>query len=104
MQEWNVDSSFELQDIKTQPIRPDQLEEMKDLAGSYEDLFSRKSRQYAARDLKSKTLIEKDYKELIVEEYTFLKRPVLITENEIFIGNSKENIAKAKEFLKNSKN
>lgn len=104
MQEWNVDSSFELQDIKTQTVSPDQLDEMKDLAGSYEALFSRKSRQFAARDLKSKTLSEKDYKELILEEYTFLKRPVLIVENEIFIGNSKENVAKAKEFLKNMKN
>lgn len=100
MQEWNVDSSFELQDIKTQAISPAQLDEMKDLAGSYEALFSRKSRQYTARDLKTKALEEKDYKDLILEEYTFLKRPVLMVENEIFIGNSKENVAKAKKFLK----
>ena len=83
---------FELQEIKTQPITVQQLEEMHVLAGSYEALFSRRSRQYAAMDLKNKTLTEKDYKQLILEEYTFLKRPVVIMDGNIFIGNSKKNV------------
>lgn len=90
---------FEKQDIKTAQISPEQLEEMKAKAGSYEVLFSRRSRQYAARDLKNQTLTEEDYKNLILEEYTFLKRPVLLIAEEIFIGNSKKVVAAANEKL-----
>ena len=83
---------FTLQEIKSDPITVNQLEEMKDLAGSYESLFSRRAKKYKAMDLKNEALTEKDYKQLILEEYTFLKRPVIIIEDEIFIGNSKKTI------------
>lgn len=89
----NKAESFEMQDIKSNKITAAQLDEMKALAGSYEALFSRRSQQYAARGLKDKTLTEQDYRELILEEYTFLKRPVAIVGKEIFIGNSAETIA-----------
>jgi arsenate reductase (glutaredoxin) len=66
------------------------------LAGSYEGLFSRVALKYKALGLKEKKLTEEDYKKYILEEYTFLKRPVIITGNKIFIGNSKNNIAAVK--------
>ena len=50
--------------------------------------------------LHEKQLAEKDYRNLILEEYTFLKRPVAIIHNEIFIGNTKENVEKLKKALK----
>ena len=83
-------NSFDLQDIKTDKITATQLDEMKALAGSYEALFSCRSQQYATRGLKEKTLSEQDYRDLILEEYTFLKRPVAIVAKNIFIGNSAE--------------
>lgn len=88
---------FILQDIKTDNITLTQLEEMHALAGSYESLFSKRARLYKERNLKEKTLTEKDYKELILEQYTFLKRPVIINNNQIFIGNSKKTIEAAKQ-------
>ena len=91
--------SFEMQDIKTDKITATQLDEMKALAGNYEALFSRRSQQYAARGLKDKTLTEQDYRDLILEEYTFLKRPVAIVGKEIFIGNNAEVIAALQEKL-----
>lgn len=89
MNEWRVDSSFELQDIKVEKITPTQLDELKELTGSYETLFSRVARKYREMKLGEKSLSENDYRELILSEYTFLKRPVLILDNQIFIGNSK---------------
>ncbi len=83
---------FVLQDVKTTKISAGQLEELKSMAGSYEALFSRRSRQYVARGLKDKALSETDYKALIFEEYTFLKRPVIVYEKEIFIGSSKASV------------
>lgn len=78
-----------LQDIKSEPITPAQLDEMKKLAGTYEALFSRKAMKYRSMGLHEKQLTEKDYRKLILEEYTFLKRPVAIINNQIFIGNTK---------------
>lgn len=94
--ELDLPSDFELQDIKANPVTEVELEELKELAGSYEALFSKRARLYKERDLKNKELSEKDYKNLILEHYTFLKRPVLVNGKDIFIGNSKKTVAAAK--------
>ncbi len=83
---------FELQEIKTQPITVKQIEEMHGLSKSYEALFSRRSKKYVAMDLKNQALTEQDYKQLILDEYTFLKRPVVLIDDTIFIGNTKKNV------------
>ena len=84
----NIDG-FTLQDIKQEPITPQQLEEMERLAGSYEALFSRRATLYKERGLKDMNLNEADYKNLILEHYTFLSRPVIVDGESIFVGNSK---------------
>lgn len=86
--------SFDLQDIKTNKISVAQIEEMKKLAGSYESLFSRRALKYRSLGLNEMNLTEVDYKKYILEEYTFLKRPVFIVNGYIFIGNSKKEIEK----------
>jgi len=83
---------FEKQDIKTEPITPAQIDKMKDLAGSYESLFSRRAMKYKAMNLAEKNLSEEDYRKLILDEYTFLKRPVFISDNDIFVGSSPKSI------------
>lgn len=83
---------FELQDIKTQPVTAKQLEEMHRLARSYEALFSRRSQKYRPMGLHEKTLSEQDYRDLILQEYSFLKRPVAIADGKIFIGNDKKTV------------
>ena len=69
-----------------------EIEEMQQLSGSYEALFSKKAILYKSMDLKNKVLTEDDYKNLILEHYTFLSRPVFIIDNKIYIGNSQQNI------------
>ncbi len=88
-----------LQDIKTTPMTPDQLTEMAQLAGSYEALFSKRARLYRQQGLHEKQLSEADYKTLILDHYTFLKRPVLVLENAIFVGNSKKTVDAARQAL-----
>lgn len=85
-------TDFTLKDIKKEAITSDELDEMKLLAGSYEALFSRRSRSYVALGLKNKNLNEEDYRNYILQDYTFLKRPVVIVGEEIFIGNQKKNV------------
>lgn len=83
---------FSFQDIKTERITPAQLDEMKKMAGSYEALFSRRAIKYKSLGLKDQPLTEKDYRRLILEEYTFLKRPVIIHGGKIFVGSEKKNL------------
>ena len=89
---------FIFQDIKTEKITAAQLTEMKDKAGSYEALFSRVALKYKTLDPKPSS--ESEYKKLILEEYTFLKRPVIFIGKEIFVGNSPKNVAAAKSALR----
>lgn len=99
LKELNLPTDFILQDIKTEPITVKQLEEMEALSGSYESLFSKRAKLYKEMDLKNQNLTEKDYKQYILEHYTFLSRPVIINGDAIFIGNSKKVTAKVKESL-----
>ncbi len=87
-----AENGFSFQEIKTEKITPVQLDEMKKLSGSYESLFSRRSLKYKSMNLKDKQLTEKDYRDLILQEYTFLKRPVAIVGEQIFIGSDKKTI------------
>ncbi|MEC5147830.1 ArsC/Spx/MgsR family protein [Chitinophaga sp. 212800010-3] len=80
------DRGFVLQDIKKEKITPEQLDQMKALSGSYESLFSRRSQLYRPMGLHEKELTEKDYRSLILQEYSFLKRPVAIVGKKIYIG------------------
>jgi arsenate reductase (glutaredoxin) len=93
------EKGFELQNIKEEPITEQQLLEMKNLAGSYESLFSKKSMKYRAWGLHEKSLSEKDMQELILKEYTFLKRPVFVVNDRIFIGNSKAVVDNLKVYI-----
>jgi len=86
-------ATFVFQEIKTQPITVAQLEAMYAYTQSYEALFSKRAKKYKQYNLKNQILTEKDYKQYLLEEYTFLKRPVFIVEDEIFFGNSKKTIA-----------
>lgn len=95
--------NLKVQDIKKEAITEQQLEKMYELAGSYEALFTRKSMKYRSMNLKDQTLSEEDFKKLILQEYTFLKRPVAIVNHKIFIGNSKKNVAALKAELQNAK-
>lgn len=92
IKELKLDDSFKFQDIKSTKITKEQIEEMKIMSGSYESLFSKKAMKYKAMGLKEKSLTENDYKKLILEEYTFLKRPVIIINDKVFVGNSKKTI------------
>ena len=88
---------FERQEIKANPVTVSQLEEMYSFSNSYESLFNKRAKKYKAMDLKNELITEKEYRQFILDEYTFLKRPVFIMDDEIFIGNSKKEIDRLKE-------
>lgn len=95
----NPSNDFVLQDIKEDEITVKQLEEMHELSQSYQALFSKRAKLYKEMGLKDQNLTEKDFKHYILEHYTFLKRPVIIIDNQIFIGNSKKTVETAKAIM-----
>lgn len=92
-------AGLEFQNIREQKITAKQLEEMKKMAGSFEALFSRRALKYKELGLRDKQLTEDDYKKYILAEDTFLKRPVTIIDDKIFIGNDKKTIEALKKAL-----
>ena len=96
LKELDISDDFQLQDIKKDPITKEQIEQMRALTDSYESLFSKRAMLYKELDLKNKSLTEEDYKNYILEHYTFLKRPVILFKDSIFIGNAKKTVEAAK--------
>lgn len=94
-------SAWELHELKSSPVTEQELAEMYQLTKSYEALFSRRSTQIKARNIDLKSLKEDDFKNLILDHYSFLKRPVFLTDKEIFIGNDKKNIENLEAFFVN---
>ena len=93
---------FDLIDIKSKGILESDLDSMVKLSGSYEALFSKKAMKYRSLGLNDIDLKEDDYRKYILQEYTFLKRPVFIIGKDIFIGNSKENIQSVQTKINNA--
>ena len=93
-------SDFEQREIKAKAVTEEELQELYALTQSYEALFSKKSTQIKERNIAVKSLQEEDFKTLILEDYRFLKRPVFIINQEIFIGSDKKNVELLRERLK----
>ncbi len=97
IKELEIGDDVELQDIKVQNIDAQTLDWLKEKVGSYEALFSKKAMKYRGLGLHEMQLTENDYRNYLLQEYTFLKRPFMINEGQVFIGNSKNEIAAAKD-------
>ena len=85
--------------IKEEGISADDIDLMKERAGSYEALFSRRAMKYRSMGLADKNLSEQDYRTLILGEYTFLKRPVFLFDDGVTVGSRKVEIEKARQLL-----
>lgn len=99
MKTLNLPKEFVLQDIKEEEITVSQLEELHKLSGSYEALFSKRAKLYKEMGLKDQKLSENDYRYYILDHYTFLSRPVIVFNNQVFIGNSAKTVEAAKQAI-----
>lgn len=99
--ELELTKNFTLQNVKENPINENELEALAEYSGSFESLLNRRSVLYRERKLKDQKLSEADCKALILEHYSFLKRPIIQIGDTYFIGNAKKTIENAKVFLSN---
>ena len=84
-------------DIKAEGISAEDLDAMKAHAGSYEALFSRRAMKFRSMGLADKALTEQDFRKLILEEYTFLKRPVFLFDDAVAAGSAKAAVEEARQ-------
>lgn len=89
----------ELIDIKATNIDADTLDWLKEKTGSYEEMFSKRALKYRSMGLNEMKLSENDFRKYMLEEYTFLRRPFIIYDDNVFIGNSPKTVKAAVEFF-----
>tara|TARA_B110000977_G_scaffold175841_1_gene230941 strand:+ start:236 stop:589 length:354 start_codon:yes stop_codon:yes gene_type:complete len=99
IKELKLNSTFIFREIKSNPITVQELELIHDLSKSYESIFNKRAKLFHEKKLKEQSLTELEYKNYILENYTFLKRPVIISNGKTFIGNSKKTIQEVKKHL-----
>ena len=95
----DLDDSIQKIDIKKNPINKDQLNYLYKIERCYENLINKKAQLFKTLGLSNKVLGENDFKNLLLKHYTFLKRPVLVYDNYLFIGNSSKVTIEMKKFL-----
>ncbi|MBA22255.1 MAG: hypothetical protein CMP52_02790 [Flavobacteriales bacterium] len=85
--------------IKEKPLTPEQLNVLFTKTKSYSALLNPRAQLLKKRGLKASELSEQESKALILEHYSFLKRPVLIYQNKIFVGNALATVEAAQKTL-----
>jgi arsenate reductase len=73
-------------DIKSDPLDRSEVEQLTELVGGAGELFSRRARKYREMNLSERELSTDDMLKLMAEEYTFIKRPVLVSGNGAVAG------------------
>lgn len=100
MKELSLPADVLLQDIKKEPISEEQLASLYAKTNSYEALINKRARKFKEWGIDAKTATESEFKDLLLKDYTFLKRPVLIWDENLFVGNAKATVAAAKKITK----
>lgn len=72
--------------IKEEPLSRAEIEELAVKLGGAENLFSRRSVKYREMGLRDKTLTTDEMFDLMADEYTFLKRPILVVGSTAIAG------------------
>lgn len=81
------ESKYEYFDIKSNPISPEVLDHLANVVGSYEALFNKRAIKFKDKNLRLSIQSDIDYRNLILSEYTFLKRPIFINNDEVGLEN-----------------
>lgn len=91
--------NFEIIDVKNNPLSEEEIDELARLAGSYEAIFNKQSKKYREKGLAHQSLTEEQFREYIIEEYTFLKRPAFHIGNQVFVGSSNKTVTSLMNYL-----
>ena len=84
--ETNGATIAESRDIKSNPLSRSEVQNLAEMVGGASELFSRRAIKYRAMTLNERVLSSEEMIELMAEEYTFIKRPVVVSEGHAVSG------------------
>lgn len=99
IKELDIEGALFLQDVKHHKATAEQLAFLYAHTQSYEALINKRGRVYAKLKKEGAKFTETIYKDLLEHEYSCLKRPILICNKKVFLGNSKATVAQMKHAL-----
>ncbi|WP_236972924.1 arsenate reductase family protein [Membranihabitans marinus] len=100
MKELNLnEETATLQDIKAVPPSAADIDFFYQKTQSYKALINGRSMEFRKRSIKPSEIDESRAKELLLDHYAFLKRPVIQIDDRIFVGNSAKTISEIKQHL-----
>lgn len=77
---------FDVRDIKENPLSGEEVEALAKMLGGANELFSRRAIKYREMKLGERELSNEEMLGLMTEEYTFLKRPILVYKSKAIAG------------------
>jgi len=92
-------NGIELQNVKETHISAKELDFAMKKEGSYEALFNKRAMKFRSMGLNNEELTEKEWRKHILSEYTFLKRPLAIINDEVYAGNAKKTVEALKKAI-----
>lgn len=92
-------SDVTLQDVKQQALTEEEIEFVYSKLGSYEAFFNKRAMKYKSMGLKEKITEDVQYKEYLLMDYTFMKRPLFVLGDKVLAGNAKNVVEEAKSLL-----
>ncbi len=77
-------------DVKENQLSRKEVENLVKLVGGEEKIFSKRAMKYRSLGLNEMELTDEDLVNYMVEEYTFIRRPVLVYDETALAGFSKK--------------
>jgi arsenate reductase (glutaredoxin) len=77
---------YTLRDIKENPLSREEVENLAKMLGGADELFSRRAVKYREMKLNEREVSKAEMLDLMTEEYTFLKRPILVIKGKAIAG------------------
>ena len=97
MKALNLPSEVTLVDIKKEPLDAPLLDLLYAKTQSYKALLNTRAQKLKGVD--KQQLTEANIKALLLEHYSYLKRPVLVINDQLFVGNAPATVLAAKAAL-----
>ncbi|CAN5129458.1 transcriptional regulator SpxA [soil metagenome] len=76
----------QFRDIKEEPLSKEEVEKLVKMLGGASELFSKRAVKYREMKLAERDLSEEEMIDLMANEYTFLKRPILVKDGKAMAG------------------
>ena len=76
----------ELRDIKENPLTREEVVKLAKMLGGADELFSRRAVKYREMKLGEREVSKEEMLDLMTDEYTFLKRPILVMKGNAIAG------------------